>query len=168
MINQKFLKPINCGLFLTTMICLSVSNLYALNNVNEVPIIQPGAPGEISIYLDPITAIIKVIERIKKNEPCNMKLNIFDGRRRYDLLTKELGKTILKNDRPNSYNGKAIICGTKIIPIGGHRLKSKWKPEEDNFNDFKIFFGRTVSGVLFPVRVDLERWFGKITVRLLE
>ena len=117
--------------------------------------------------IDPITAIIKVIERIKKNEPCNMKLNIFDGRRRYDLLTKELGKTILKNDRPKSYNGNATICGTKIIPIGGHRLKSKWKSEEDNFDDFKIFFGRTVSGVLFPVRVDLERWFGKITVRLL-
>ena len=117
--------------------------------------------------IDPITAIIKVIERIKKNEPCNIKLNIFDGRRRYDLLTKELGKTILKNDRPKSYNGNATICGTKIIPIGGHRLKSKWKPEEDNFDDFKIFFGRTVSGVLFPVRVDLERWFGTITVRLL-
>ena len=76
-------------------------------------------------------------------------------------------QSILKKDRPNSYNGKAIICGAKIIPIGGHRLKSKWKPEEDNFSDFKIFFGRTVSGVLFPVRVDLERWFGTITVRLL-
>jgi hypothetical protein len=118
--------------------------------------------------IDPITAILKVIENIKKESPCDIKLRIFDGRRRYDLLTKHLGKTFLKNDRPKSFSGNAIICGIKIIPLGGHRRNSKWQPEEDQFSDFKMFFGRTTSGALFPVRVSLERWFGIVTVRLLK
>ena len=118
--------------------------------------------------IDPITAIIKVIDKIKKKTTCDIKLKIFDGRRRYDLLTKELGKTFLEKDRPNSYNGNVIICGIKVIPIGGHRLKSKWKPDEDKFSDFQVFFGRTVSGVMFPVRMNLNRWFGTITVRLIQ
>ena len=40
--------------------------------------------------VDPITAMLKVLEKINRKESCEDKLGIFDGRRRYNLSTKEL------------------------------------------------------------------------------
>lgn len=117
--------------------------------------------------MDPLTSIINVIENIKNKKSCDQNFKIFDGRRRYDLKIKSLGEGILKNDRLKSFSGDVIICGLRMFPIGGHRLKSKWKPEEDKFSDFKVFFGTTSSGLLFPVRMNLERWFGTVVVRLV-
>ena len=99
MINQKFLKPINSGLFLTTMICLSVSNLYALNNVNEVPIIQPGAPGEISIYLDPITAI----------NLASTSSSVDDIKFMEDMIIHHNQAVVLSNLVPDRTNNQSII-----------------------------------------------------------
>lgn len=141
---------------------------YKIDPVLDLKKVHPVLKTSLTDVIDPITAIIKVIDKIKKKKPCDIKLRIFDGRRRYNLLTKELGKSFLKKDRPNSYNGNVIICGIKVIPIGGHRLKSKWKPNEDKFTDFQVFFGKTVSGVMFPVKMNLNRWFGTITVRLIQ
>jgi hypothetical protein len=117
--------------------------------------------------IDPLTSIINVIENIKATKTCDQSFKIFDGRRRYDLIIKTLGKENLVNDRPKSFSGNVTTCGVKMIPIGGHRLKSKWKPKQDKFSDFKIYFGKISSGLLFPVRINLERWFGTVVVRLI-
>ena len=118
--------------------------------------------------IDPITAFINIIEKINAYQQCDETFKIFDGRRRYDLKIKSLGITLLKNDRPKSFNGKVIVCGLKVKPLGGHRLKTKWKPNEDKFTDFKIFFGETSLGKTLPVRMELERWFGTIIIRLIK
>jgi len=118
--------------------------------------------------IDPITAIIKVVEKINRDKPCDTELHIFDGRRRYDLSTKELEKQYLINDRPRSYKGDAVVCGIKITPIGGNRIESKWEPENDKFSDIKIFFSTAAKGLPLPVRMKLDRWFGTITFRLLK
>ena len=75
---------------------------------------------------------------------------------------------MLENDRPKSYNGKVVVCGLKVKPLGGHRLETKWRPNEDKFTDFKIFFGETSLGRTLPVRMELERWFGTIIIRLIK
>ena len=142
-------------------------------NYKNIPIINlkkfhPIDRESLINVIDPITAFLNVIERIRFENKCDTSFKIFDGRRRYDLKTKTLGNSFIENDRPKSYKGDVLICGLKILPLGGHRLKTKWKPIEDKFTDFKLFFGRTVSGRILPVRMNLERWFGTITVRLLE
>ena len=117
--------------------------------------------------IDPITAFINIIEKINAYQQCDETFKIFDGRRRYDLKIKSLGITLLENDRPKSFNGKVIVCGLKVKPLGGHRLETKWRPNEDKFSDFKIFFGETSLGRTLPVRMELERWFGTIIIRLI-
>ena len=117
--------------------------------------------------IDPITAFINIIEKINAHQQCDETFKIFDGRRRYDLKIKSLGITLLENDRPKSFNGKVIVCGLKVKPLGGHRLETKWRPNEDKFTDFKIFFGETSLGRTLPVRMELERWFGTIIIRLI-
>ena len=100
--------------------------------------------------IDPITAIIRVIEKINKNKPCDTKLRIFDGRRRYNLSTKELEKKYLINDRPRSFKGDTIVCGIKVTPMGGNRIESKWEPENDKFSDIKVFFGTAAKELHLP------------------
>ena len=117
--------------------------------------------------IDPVTAILKVVEKINKNKMCNASYSIFDGRRRYDLAIKELEKKYLINDRPRSFKGDTVVCGLKFTPIGGHRIESKWKPELDKFTDIQIFFGIVDGKDYFPVRMHINRWFGTITLRLL-
>ena len=64
--------------------------------------------------------------------------------------------------------GNTIVCGLKVNPLGGHRLKSKWKPKQDKFEDVKLYFASYHKYIFLPVRVDISRWFGNIVVRLLE
>ena len=42
--------------------------------------------------IDPITAFLQIIQNIKTNKDCSGKYRIFDGRRRYDVISKKLGK----------------------------------------------------------------------------
>ena len=142
-------------------------------NYKNIPVIDlkkvhPIDKETLTNVLDPITAFINVIETISSKNKCDKSFKIFDGRRRYNLKTKTLGNSFIENDRPKSFKGDVLICGLKILPLGGHRLKTKWKPTEDKFTDFKLFFGRTNSGRILPVRMNLERWFGTVTVRLIE
>ena len=138
------------------------------NPIIDLKKVHPIDKENLTNVLDPITAFINIIERINIKKNCDTSFKIFDGRRRYNLKIKTLGSSFIENDRPKSFKGDVLICGLKVLPLGGHRLKTKWKPAKDKFTDFKIFFGKTISGQVLPVRMNLERWFGTITIRLLE
>ena len=124
-------------------------------------------PDSLTNTIDPITSIIKLIHNLKYNKTCDIKFRVFDGRRRYNLIFKDLEIHYLYRDRPRSYEGNVKVCGIKLIPIGGHRIKSKWKPNQDKFEDIKIFFSVS-DNTIVPVRVSLKRWFGKIVARLIK
>ena len=140
---------------------------YKNDPVLDLKKVHPIEQSTLNEVIDPVTAFINIIEKIDANEKCDKIFKIFDGRRRYNLQIKALGNTFLKNDRPKSFNGKVLVCGLKVTPLGGHRLETKWKPNEDKFTDFKIFFGETSSGRTLPVRMNLERWFGTVIIRLI-
>ncbi len=117
--------------------------------------------------IDPITAFMRVIEKINEENTCDQNFKVFDGRRRYDLKIKTIGNSIIDNDRPKSYKGNVLICGLRVFPIGGHRLKTKWKPSEDKISDIKVFFGKDQNKDYVPVRVQIKRWFGTVVIRLI-
>lgn len=148
----------------------SINNSISYKNVPIIDLkkFHPIDKENLENVLDPITAFINVIEKISSKKKCDATLEIFDGRRQYNLKIKTLENSFIENDRPKSFKGEVLICGLKLTPLGGHRLKTKWKPTEDKFTDFKLFFGKTNSGRILPVRMNLERWFGTVTVRLME
>ena len=127
--------------------------------------IQKSSLGDV---IDPITAFMRVIEKINEQNNCDKSFKVFDGRRRYNLKIKTIGNNVIDNDRPKSYKGNVLICGLRVFPIGGHRLKTKWKPNEDKISDFKVFFGKNLNEDYIPVRVQIEKWFGTIVIRLIQ
>ena len=121
-----------------------------------------------SIYnvIDPFTSIVNMIQNLKNNDTCVNEFRVFDGRRRYNIKSIEIGRQFLKKDRLNTFEGHVIICGLRFFPIGGQRIESNWRPENDKYSDIKVFFGN-INNFLLPVRLEIERWFGKIITRIV-
>ena len=60
---------------------------------------------------------------------------------KYNIKSIEIGRQFLQKDRPNTFEGYVIICGLRFFPIGGQRIESNWRPENDKYSDIKVFFG---------------------------
>ena len=105
--------------------------------------------------IDPITALWELLKKLMMKILVT-KTSKFWWRRRYDLEIKTIGNSTIDNDRPKSYKGNVLICGLRVFPIGGHRLKTKWKPSEDKISDIKVFFGKNQNKDYVPVRVQIE------------
>ena len=121
-----------------------------------------------SIYnvIDPFSSIVNMIQNLENNNTCINEFRVFDGRRRYNIQSIEIGRQFLQKDRPNTFEGYVIICGLRFFPIGGQRIESNWRPEHDKYSDIKVFFG-SKNNSLLPVRLEIQRWFGKIITRLV-
>ena len=121
-----------------------------------------------SIYnvIDPFSSIINMIQNLENNNTCINEFRVFDGRRRYNIKSIEIGRQFLQKDRPNTFEGYVIICGLRFFPIGGQRIESNWRPEHDKYSDIKVFFG-SKNNSLLPVRLEIQRWFGKIITRIV-
>lgn len=131
-----------------------------LKKVREIP------KESIFDVMDPFSSMINFIKNIKNNDTCINEFRVFDGRRRYDVKSIEIGRQFIKKDRPNTFQGYVIICGLKFSPIGGHRIESNWRPENDKYSDIKVYFGYK-NNFLLPVRIEIQRWFGKIITRII-
>lgn len=93
---------------------------------------------------------------------CNRTLEIFDGWTRYDVRlsyrrTEEVGV--------GDYQGKAVVCGARWVPVSGHR------PEREAVKYLKANTGLEVSliplpGVdaLIPYAIRLQTRYGVIRV----
>ena len=173
-LNEYF--PINYNVISTYKGITRKSNVTWNNQINDLTInVTPEQDfkkvkkiPKISIInvVDPFTALINMIDNLKINNSCTNSFRIFDGRRRYDLETIELKRSYIEKDRPKTYEGKVIICGLRFFPIGGHYIESKWDPEDDKFSDIKLYFGFN-NQKIFPVKLEVERWFGKIISRIM-
>jgi hypothetical protein len=76
------------------------------------------------------------------------------------------GIVFLEQDRPGGFLGNVTVCSVQFNPIGGHRIKSKWRSDIDNEGRFKIFLAKPFSGQTLPVRIEIKTWLGKIVGRL--
>ncbi|MBL6774812.1 MAG: DUF3108 domain-containing protein [Candidatus Puniceispirillum sp.] len=117
--------------------------------------------------IDPYSAVLRLINQIEADGNCTASYEIYDGRRRSRMSFETIGAVELTKARPDEYEGSAMACRVQFIPIGGHRIESKWRGDDKPDNDrFKMFFGRPSQGQLVPVRIEVKSWIGKIIGRL--
>jgi hypothetical protein len=117
--------------------------------------------------IDPYSAVLRLINQIEADGNCTASYEIYDGRRRSRISFETIGAVELTKARPDEYEGSAMACRVQFIPIGGHRIESKWRGDDKPDNDrFKMFFGRPSQGQLVPVRIEVKSWIGKIIGRL--
>ena len=116
--------------------------------------------------VDLASAIVSIIRRMDGNKPCRAEIPVFDGRRRYDLVTRPDGGEKL---RPNGYTpfvGETVNCLVSIRKKAGFK-----KNDESGWNDkdrsARVWMGKAFAGVPpVPVRLTLDTPFGALIAHL--
>jgi len=116
--------------------------------------------------LDLMTAIIDLITRLHRNESCNGEFRIFDGRRRYDLISKSLGSKTLRPNRYTPFVGAVVQCLVSINRIAGFKKTDNpdWKALD---RSAMVWMGRPFDDLPpVPIRFMLETPFGGFVAHL--
>jgi hypothetical protein len=115
--------------------------------------------------LDPISAVLSLVRRLADSGSCKGEVAVFDGRRRYDVSTRDLGRTTLEASDIAPYGGPAIRCGITFRPIAGFWRKARGDRSEDAQVD--VFLApSTASTPPVPVRVHARNAFGTLRIHL--
>ena len=115
---------------------------------------------------DPFSAMMTMLDRLKAGRPCAGTFQIYDGRRRAELLFTDFGSEIVPKDRDFGYQGKAMVCGVEIKPLGGHRLKTRFKMRDPGKPRTKAYVADLGNGIFVPVRFETNLFWGRLVTRL--
>jgi hypothetical protein len=83
----------------------------------RIPITQ----AHLQNVLDPLSAVVQLSHartQKQKTGACHKRLQIFDGKMRYDLVFSPKGTKQLDE---GGYTGTAYVCRVKYVPIAGHK-----------------------------------------------
>ena len=117
--------------------------------------------------IDPLSFISKFLIDATVKTNCKEEVVIFDGRRRYQLKIKEIG---VKNFPKNPYNifeGKALACELKYIPLGGQRRRN-YEPENSNNLNVIYLAKPSPAAPIIPVSFSLDTNFGTLVGHLVK
>jgi hypothetical protein len=118
--------------------------------------------------LDPISAVLAVVSEVAESGRCELEVPIFDGRRRYNLLTRHLGETELKPSDVAPFGGPATRCGIAFEMLGGAWKKKSRRWKDAGRPEIEVFVARVLPGVpLVPVRVHAKNNFGALRIHLI-
>jgi hypothetical protein len=128
--------------------------------------VTPVPPDSTIGTTDPFTVLLQVLDTLKTKGRCEAEAKVWDGRRRYNLVVRDLGAEQLAADRPWAYAGPSIKCALDVERIGGFRIKPpSWKPEDDAGERY-IWAADLGGGLFVPVRAELDTAFGTVVGRL--
>ena len=115
---------------------------------------------------DPFSAMMTMLNRLDAGKSCSGVFQIYDGRRRAELSFSDLGIVELVPDRAFAFDGKAQLCGMVSLPLGGHRRKSRFTLSTPDPSKTRAYIARLSNGLLVPVRIEVDLFFGQIVTRL--
>ena len=115
---------------------------------------------------DPFSAMMAMLNRLDAGKSCSGVFQIYDGRRRAELNFSDLGVVELAPDRAFAFDGETKLCGMVSLPLGGHRRKSRFSSRTPDPSKTKAYIARLATGLLVPVRIEVDLFFGQIVTRL--
>jgi hypothetical protein len=68
---------------------------------------------------DALTAALIVLEHVAKGEGCASSAEVFDGKRRFEMVFSSENKETLEPTKYNIFKGEAISCMVEVVPIAG-------------------------------------------------
>lgn len=123
--------------------------------------------------VDVLTAVLEIMRRIGAGQGCNQTVAVFDGRRRYNLLSSEQGWELIKGSSYSAYSGQALTCSLRVQPVAGFwkKRQRRWATgdsgSEGQSSLATLWFapvGQSTAPV--PVRMKISSPFGDFTGHL--
>lgn len=121
--------------------------------------------------VDPVSAIVAVLDRVARTGGCDLTVPVYDGRQRYNLIFATRGQTVLEASTLSVYAGPATECTARYEPLAG-----RWKenrPRRDRDGDRRrdtpvtLFIAPAVEGgPPVPVRLEADSNLGAVKLHL--
>lgn len=122
--------------------------------------------------VDPVSAIVAVLDQVAKKGDCDITVPVYDGRQRYDLVFATQGPATLEATDLSVYAGPATACSVKYKPLAG-----RWKENRQRDRDREGAKRKDVPVTLYiapaiaggppvPVRLEMDSPLGAVKVHL--
>ena len=127
---------------------------------------EPVQPEMTRGAVDPLSALLVALLKPEPSAACSGRTAVYDGRRRYDLLPKLLGREAVEPRQAGAYRGPALHCELYVERIAGYSEKdfAKRRPEEPGFEVW--FAARPDLTILMPVKVFADTRYGDTVATL--
>jgi hypothetical protein len=116
-------------------------------------------PAQAKGTLDPASAMVALLRTVSATGSCAAALPVYDGRRRFDLITRETGEELIEALPRSAYGGPARRCELQVNQLDDSRERlpsqgTAWVAE--------------IAGATVPVRLELTTALGIVTVDLVQ
>jgi hypothetical protein len=81
--------------------------------------------------VDPLSLAVAATRALAASGKCAQTLPVFDGKRRYDLIVKDLGEATIAKNSYSIYQGPALRCGFTMERISGFSKKRRYARQWD-------------------------------------
>jgi Protein of unknown function (DUF3108) len=151
-----------------------VNMTFEAGKVRELKVIEPPLEADRvpiveahkNSVIDPLSAFLIPASAGDPLQPsaCQRDLNIFDGRRRYDIALSF--RRLDKATPEKGYNGPALVCAARFSPISGHRASSPLVKFLLDGRDIEVWLV-PIAGtpLLAPVRLSVASALGSMVLR---
>jgi hypothetical protein len=122
---------------------------------------------------DVLTATLNTMQSIVAHNKCEGSTEVFDGKRRFEMIFKEKRKVELTASRWNVYSGPAIECSVEVAPVAG-----KWREKPRGWMSIQeqgrergtmptVWFAQMEEGqVAIPIKVKVKTSYGTLFMHL--
>jgi len=113
---------------------------------------------------DPLNAAMYLISGMPFSEdaPCGDRIRVFDGRRRYDLVTEYVGHQDISVRHGEVWDGDVLVCQLNYEEVAGF----KPQPEDDELPrpPMTVYIAELDEGYYVPVRVRAPTPLGSMVM----
>jgi len=114
--------------------------------------------------VDPLTAYFLVERQLGRDGDCAMKVPVFDGHNRYNLVFSDAGEQTLSPSGGQKYSGSAKACRMQREAVAGYPNGENDMPRQGT-----IWYARLVPGdLMLPVRLKMATSIGTMDGYLAE
>ena len=130
---------------------------------------RPPVPEGMKIgTIDPISVFIALNRTASETgTPCNGKVAVFDGRRRFNLALEDDGVSAVESSTYTVFSGPAVRCKLHMERLAGFQRNPRFNAQTPRISILYVArFGE--GGLWLPVRLESDSSFGYVVGHLVE
>jgi len=81
--------------------------------------------------VDPMTAVVAVLQAVEQGRGCDVSVPVYDGRQRYDLIFKPTGREQIAPSNLSVFSGSAEACVIDYEPVAGEWRQDRRRQDRD-------------------------------------
>ncbi len=127
---------------------------------DRIPVTEANKRG----VVDPVSALVMpmLAGNALAPENCNRTIPVFDGAQRFDVVLSYAGAKAVKS---KSFDGQAIVCKARYVPVAGHRPEREATKYMENNREMEAWLVPVAGAkVLVPYRIAVKTMIGTAVI----